>query len=93
MKDENEGTFYFIPHPSSLGGGQTPGLPATHGNLATVAPFPVWRGSRRSPLCGARSLITCQNLDRRLAMREHSQQSVNCEVQQDVRNYRNNDGQ
>jgi hypothetical protein len=25
--------------------GQTPDLPATHARLATVAPFPVWRGS------------------------------------------------
>ena len=31
--------------------------------------------------------------NRRLAMREHSQQSINREVQQDVRNYRNYDGQ
>jgi len=25
--------------------GQTPDLPATHARLATVAPFPAWRGS------------------------------------------------
>ena len=25
--------------------GQTPDLPATHVHLATVAPFPAWRGS------------------------------------------------
>jgi hypothetical protein len=25
--------------------GQTPDLPATHARMATVAPFPAWRGS------------------------------------------------
>ena len=34
-------------HPSALipRFGQTPDLPATHARLATVAPFPAWRGS------------------------------------------------
>ena len=26
--------------------GQTPDLPATHAAVATVAPFPAWRGSQ-----------------------------------------------
>jgi len=26
--------------------GQTPDLPATHAVIATVAPFPAWRGSQ-----------------------------------------------
>ncbi len=26
--------------------GQTPDLPATHAAIATVAPFPAWRGSQ-----------------------------------------------
>ena len=34
----------FIPHPSQSG--QTPDLPATHVAVATVAPFPAWRGSQ-----------------------------------------------
>jgi hypothetical protein len=32
-------------------------------------------------------------LDGRLAMRQHSQQSIDGEMQQDIRNYRNNDRQ
>ena len=49
MKDEKEidgEPFHpssFIPHPSGFG--QTPDLPATHARVATVAPFPAWRGS------------------------------------------------
>jgi len=38
----------LITHHSQLitvGFGQTPDLPATHVRLATVAPFPAWRGS------------------------------------------------
>ena len=52
-------------HPSAFRGGQTPDLPATHRVFATVAPFPAWRGSRRPPLCGARSLISCQKPEAR----------------------------
>jgi len=50
--------FIFILHPSAFILSMWPdsGLTATHGNLDTVAPFPAWRGSRSSPLCGARSL-------------------------------------
>jgi hypothetical protein len=38
----------FILHPSAfiLLFGQTPDLPATHAAVATVAPFPAWRGSQ-----------------------------------------------
>ncbi len=36
----------FILHPSSIRSGQTPDLPATHAVVATVAPFPAWRGSQ-----------------------------------------------
>jgi hypothetical protein len=32
------------PHPFQIG--QTPDLPATHVAVATVAPFPAWRGSQ-----------------------------------------------
>ena len=34
----------FILHPFGIG--QTPDLPATHAAVATVAPFPAWRGSQ-----------------------------------------------
>jgi len=43
--NKNVEVICFIPHPSSLRIGQTPDLPATHARLATVAPFPAWRGS------------------------------------------------
>ena len=36
----------FILPPSSLNPGQTPDFPATHAAVATVAPFPAWRGSQ-----------------------------------------------
>lgn len=49
MKDEKELTVYgwavLSLNPSSLQFGQTPDLPATHARVATVAPFPAWRGS------------------------------------------------
>jgi len=50
MKDEELNGFAarlsLSPHPSSLQSGQTPDLPATHVAVATVAPFPAWRGSQ-----------------------------------------------
>ena len=39
-------TSSFILPPSSFRIGQTPDLPATHAAVATVAPFPAWRGSQ-----------------------------------------------
>ena len=43
---ETERLLSFILHPSHLRFGQTPDLPATHVAVATVAPFPAWRGSQ-----------------------------------------------
>jgi len=42
----NRKAFILHPLPSSLRFGQTPDLPATHVAVATVAPFPAWRGSQ-----------------------------------------------
>jgi len=35
-----------IPTFSQFFSGQTPDFPATHAAVATVAPFPAWRGSQ-----------------------------------------------
>jgi hypothetical protein len=43
QKRKDETRLETVLHPDS---GQTPDFPATHAAVATVAPFPAWRGSQ-----------------------------------------------
>gem|GEM_PF-5715659 len=45
QRNENSQFPFTIYYSRFTGFGQTPDLPATHARVATVAPFPAWRGS------------------------------------------------